>query len=379
MWSYFNPVNVHFGRGIREKIFDQIKTKKVLVVCSKRGKSQFLEDKIFRDIINISDITWIDSASNNPGISDIENHIINLNNKEISSILAFGGGSAIDTAKAISYFYKPNAEKFSIRDVVLGKAKFNSSNNVKLIAIPTTSGTGSEVTQFATIWDKTNKKKHSIDSHLIFPDYAYIDSELTDSLPIDITLSTGLDAINQSLESIWNKKANSFTVDLAIKALKVGVQALPKLIENPESPNLRDQMSECSLLAGLCISQTRTAICHSISYPLTAHYDIPHGLACAFTMLEVLKVNIANDDGRFDKLAIELMGPNNNAQNLPEFFKDFCERLGIAEKIKTYVSSLESIIRLIPEMYTKQRADNCLTPIDFDDIESIMKKSFIDN
>ena len=159
MWSYFNPVNVHFGRGIREKIFDQIKTKKILIVCSKRGKSQFIEDKILRDIINISDITWVDSASNNPSFSDIENHINFINNREIDSIIAFGGGSAIDTAKAISYFYKPNAEKFSIRDVVLGKAKFSPSKIAKLIAIPTTSGTGSEVTQFATIWDKTNKKK----------------------------------------------------------------------------------------------------------------------------------------------------------------------------------------------------------------------------
>ena len=83
MWSYFNPVNVSLGRGTREKLFDQTNLKRVLIVSSKRGKSQFLKDKILREVMNLSDITWLDLPSNNPSFSDIENHINFINNREL--------------------------------------------------------------------------------------------------------------------------------------------------------------------------------------------------------------------------------------------------------------------------------------------------------
>ena len=135
-------------------------------------------------------------------------------------------------------------------------------------------------------------------------------------------------------------------------------------------------MSQSSMLSGLCISQTRTAICHSISYPLTSHYSVPHGLACSFTMLEVLKKVIKKDDGRFKKLATELGISNGKASDLISLFEDFDRKCQIKEKIKYYINDLDLLLELVPEMYTKERADKCLVSFDLNDIKRIVANSY---
>ena len=137
----------------------------------------------------------------------------------------------------------------------------------------------------------------------VYPHTALVDSELSDNVPYEITLNTGLDAINQAAESIWNRNMTPMSEMLAHKALEKGMVALQGLQNDLKNPNLRDTMAEVSLIAGLAISQTRTSLCHAISYPLTAHFGIPHGLACAFTMPAVLRHNLTADDGRFQRLA----------------------------------------------------------------------------
>ncbi|WP_413813784.1 iron-containing alcohol dehydrogenase, partial [Rhizobium sp. Root482] len=135
--------------------------------------------------------------------------------------------------------------------------------------VPTTSGTGAEVTPFATVWDETTNTKYSLANADMFPVAAILDPELTIDMPREVTLATGLDAISQALESVWNRSCNAITFGWAISSLRLSLSALGKVANTPDDLQARSDMAQASLLAGLCISHTRTALAHSMSYPIT--------------------------------------------------------------------------------------------------------------
>lgn len=193
-------------------------------------------------------------------------------------------------------------------------------------------------------------------------------------MPKIITLSTGLDAINQACESIWNINASAYTLDIAFRALELGFSALPLIINN-HNEDARADLSECSMLAGIAISQTRTAMCHSISYPLSSHFNVPHGIACAFSMREMLKINLEQDDGRFDSLAKKLLGDKKSGNDLINFFEDFFIKLDILNVFKSYIDDVDSLKKLKGEMFTKARAKNNLVKITIDDMDGILERS----
>src|SRR5690606_30104611 len=145
-------------------------------------------------------------------------------------------------------------------------------------------GTGSEVTPFSTIWDGQGAKKYSVATPRLFPQKALLFPELTGTLPWDVTVCTGLDALSQCLESVWNRRATPLTSAIATDGIRKIFQALPELKQNLGHLPSRQLMMEASLFSGLCISQTRTAMAHAVSYPLTAHFGTPHGIACSFTL-----------------------------------------------------------------------------------------------
>ena len=162
---------------------------------------------------------------------------------------------------------------------------------------------------------------------------------------------------------------------LAHNALSIGLEALPKLMANLEDTSARDEMAKTSLLAGLAISQTRTALCHSISYPLTAHFGVPHGLACAFTMPAVLKYNLSVDDGRFKRLARILVDDNDEIK-LVKVFDGLNESLNVRLKVKEFIGDKAEVIKVIGEMYTPDRANNSLAKVDINSIRSIINNSW---
>ena len=195
-------------------------------------------------------------------------------------------------------------------------------------------------------------------------------------MPEKDTLYTGLDAINQAIESIWNKNANTFSINLATRSLRLGFEALPSLMSGDDCSANREAMSECSLLAGLAISQTRTALCHSISYPLTAHFNVPHGLACAFTMPVILKHNLLVDDGRFLSLAKCLIGEDATTNDLADLFNKLHKNSNVCLDVRDKVKNKNNLLNLIPEMITQGRADNSLFNTNDETIKTIIEESW---
>lgn len=373
-WTFYNPVVLHVGRGCREKVMALAQEASVLVVTTARGRKQAEADEVLgRFLMTCASVHWVDSVTENPDLHYLQEQIDSLRQRKFSLVIGFGGGSAIDAAKALSIGLSPKLTSFKLAELITQPDLHEAVMPLPLYILPTTAGTGSEVTPFATVWDHQNKKKLSLAGQSVFPKAAFVDADLMDGLPLEVTLSTGLDAINQAVESIWNKNANPLTLAYAYRALTLGFYALPKLAAGVAGGEEREQMAEASLFAGLAISHTRTALCHSISYPLTAHFGVPHGLACAFTMPAVLRCNLQAEDGRFAELSLRLVG-SQDLDKLVAYFDDLYELLQIRRRVKTFVSSLESLLSLRDEMVTPGRAGNNLyEPID---IEKILRLSW---
>jgi phosphonate metabolism-associated iron-containing alcohol dehydrogenase len=209
-----------------------------------------------------------------------------------------------------------------------------------LIAVPTTSGTGSEVTGWATVWHRAAGKKYSLHLPETWPEAALVDPELTLSLPAGPTLASGLDALSHALESIWNIHANPVSDGHAVGAARLVLETLPKLMLDLRDAELRRRMALAALTAGLAFSNTRTALAHSISYDMTIHHGLPHGIACSFTLGMVLERALGVDAQRDAVLARVFDVPLEQA---PAFLGRFLENLGVSTRFESYgVSQAES-------------------------------------
>jgi len=223
-------------------------------------------------------------------------------------VIAVGGGSAIDTAKAL--IVGTESGRFDELLALLASGKpFVPARSKQLIAAPTTAGTGSEVTPWATIWDAANHKKYSLHLDCTWPKVAIIDPQLMLTVPASVTVSTGLDALSHALESIWNINANPLSDTFAISAIEDILECLPLLRRDLSSQELRSRMALAALKAGMAFSNTKTALAHSISYEMTLHYGLPHGIACSFTLPLVLGLAWGHDATR-DKTLQRVFGPD---------------------------------------------------------------------
>lgn len=372
-WSFYNPVRILFGEGTLQQLTQHLPGRKGLLVTSpgftRRGDTAI----ILRGLCG-RDVLVMDDVSPNPGIELLERKQEQYKGHNLEYVLGIGGGSVLDAAKSLGFLLHEDNCELSLRDCLAHKETAQNKSSLPVFAVPTTAGTGSEVTCFATIWDKDNHKKRSLDTAALFPKAAFLDPELTVSLPVETTVVTGLDALSHAFESLWNKNAGLLTISHAVCAIGLVLERLPLLLENPGDVDLRSGMLTASLLGGLCISATRTALAHSISYPLTAKLELPHGLAAGFTLPAILEFNAGADDGRLAKAAFSLN--YGSVEELKEGLTDLFEAVEVQKMIHQRVSSLDQLLDLVPDMFTKGRADNNLRQVSEFDIEIILAKSY---
>jgi len=378
VWTHHNPVRIYFGRGCRGSLADMLADQRALVVCSPRGRHQFESDALLgKALLSSKRFVWMDTVETNPDIHRLRDESKHLLDARVDCVIALGGGSAIDSAKVFALALSPFGSQYSLWELLGAAADLPPGASLPLYALPTTAGTGSEVTPYATVWDHAESRKLSLFGPAVYPHTAFVDPELSATVPYSPTLYTGLDAINQAAESIWNRNMTPMSEMVAHGALKLGMTALPRLLNDLANPDLRGIMAEVGLLAGLAISQTRTSLSHSISYPLTAHFGVPHGLACAFTMPAVLRHNLSADDGRFKRLA-KVLSHNEDREllNLIDAFDKFNQRLSVKVRVQEMVKSLDLLLALSEQMITPGRADNNLSPVNNAVIEKILMSSW---
>jgi alcohol dehydrogenase class IV len=278
----------------------------VLILNASSAKRWNLH-KLLQTLNKQNNIIWINDVKPNPTPEEIQNAWIKIGVCKIDLILTIGGGSAIDLAKGISAFYEDNSSsRTAARLIESIKQKSYQQHNkfIDIIAIPTTAGTGSELTPWATIWDMNKYQKHSIDHPALKPKKAIIVPELTMSLSKDMTLSSGLDTLSHAMEAYWSIHTNPLVQELSSKAIQLILENLILVLAQPHNLLLRENMCKASVIAALAFSHTRTTACHSISYPMTMYFGVPHGLAVAVTLGKVGERNKGSfpNDEAFYKL-----------------------------------------------------------------------------
>lgn len=272
-FNYHNPVKIHFGvkwLEAVENLAQRLKDTKFLLITSqgfsKRGLSGKIANALGAQLAGI-----VDEIAPNPQIK----HLQSIKTKlcDFDAIIALGGGSVIDSAKFLSVDSVFENDNFKIK-----------SQPKKLFAFATTSGTSSELTHWATIWDNNAFIKHSLSDEILYPKEAFYDANLSLSLPRQTTIYTALDALSHSFESIWNNNANPISTHYALMAIEIILRDLVELSQNLHSLKLRSNLMLASIYAGLAFSNTQTALAHALSYPLTMRFGTPHGLACSFSL-----------------------------------------------------------------------------------------------
>ena len=303
-WKYSQPVNIIFGNNILNTLFDilnKLNFKNGLLVCDPMFIQSGLADRVLQ--ISRSLLTKVFSdITPNPTVNSVDTCAAMIKSNNIEFIVALGGGSSLDCAKAAASVC---VTPYSIVEFHTGERKFGSEH-LPLIAIPTTSGTGSEVTSVSVLSNPNLGIKAPIACNNFYPDYAIIDPVLTLTVPPKITASTGLDVLSHALEGFWSKNHQPICDAMALHAARLVFEYLIKVYDDGSNLKYRGKMSEASLIAGLAFGLPKTAGSHACSFPLTNLYHIPHGEACAFTLDAFTRINAEVENGRLNIFASQL-------------------------------------------------------------------------
>lgn len=296
MWTYHNPVHITAGNGSLQQLPALLAGRNCLLVTFPEARSLGLVQRV-QSLIGAQLQGVVDCVQPNPDVQWLAPLYdqVQRDHGDVPCIVALGGGSAIDCAKAL-LCATPSGRLDALLALLEQGGPLPAGPHKALIAIPTTAGTGSEVTPWATLWDQAAGRKHSLHQDCTWPEAAIIDAELMVSLPAGATLAAGLDALSHALESIWNVHRNPVSMALAVQSARSTLATLPQLMQQPDSLALRAAMAQAALLAGLAFSNTKTALAHSLSYDLTLRHGVPHGIACSFSLPLVLEMALGVDD-----------------------------------------------------------------------------------
>ena len=273
-YRFYQPTRIQFGTGSLDRIGEVTAAygKKCMLVTTTNTEDVLrpLYDRV-KSLLQRSglEVVHFDKVVPNPTVQNIESAIELVNREQIEVLVAVGGGSSIDTAKTISLFYKVGQINWQqvIQTYTSPFESYDAPSDpvLPLIAVPTTAGTGSEVTQAMVISDPTQDAKDCIYHDKAFPKVSIIDPALTRTLPLCMTAITGFDAFTHAFESYLREFSSPYTMLIGLRAMALIVDALPKLMEDPQNLDLREKMSQASVFAGISLANASATLPHPLS------------------------------------------------------------------------------------------------------------------
>jgi len=358
VWKYANPVQIEFGVDSFAKLPALIGKRRYAVVTY--GEPFFdalvkgLEKDAGASVLTIRDV------APNPDYHLLGEQTGRFARLQLQPevIVALGGGSVIDSAKV---FAAASGDFGKIKSFLEEQKGAELLSAIPIIAVPTTAGTGSEVTCWGTVWDAANGKKYSLAKSNLYPAVAVVDPRLMLGKPLSLTVSTGLDALSHSLESLWNLNNNPVSANHAVFAARNILDVLPKLVKDLGNIELRSRMAMAALFAGLAFSNTKTAIAHSLSYPITLRHGVQHGIACSFSLPMVLR-SVRGVGGICEDSLKQIFGPDltRGADDL----EDFLGRLGVSSNPASYGIDRKAWRILIEDSLLGERGKNFIGAAD---------------
>lgn len=283
----------YFGPGARKElpgVVARLGYKKALVVTDK-GLMKFGVAKMVLDVMDEAGIAYeiFDDVKPNPTVSNVKAGIEACKNAAADFIVAIGGGSSMDTAKGIGIVV--NNPEFS--DIVsLEGVADTKKKSLPIIALPTTAGTAAETTINYVIIDESRQAKMVCVDPNDIPAVAIIDAELMYSLPKSLTAATGMDAMTHAIEGLITKAAWEMSDMFELKAIEMIYKYLPIAVNDPTNPEGRNGMAVAQYIAGMAFSNVGLGVDHGMAHPLSALFDVPHGVACAMLLPTVMRFNV---------------------------------------------------------------------------------------
>src|SRR3990167_9245945 len=289
--------------------------------------------------------------------------------KGYDGIIAVGGGAILDSAKSAAILATNNGQ---VEDYTK-KGETLKNKGILYIAVPTTAGTGSEVTPWAVVWSK-NKKFSLSSTKLMFPTIALVDPELTDSMQPKITATSGIDALCQAIEAYWNIHSNPTTDKYALQAIALLTTNLKNVVRKP-TKKTRDLIAKGSLLGGLAFSNTQTTICHSISYPMTIHWKIAHGQATSITLPLFIEYTFPILSIKRKKRILDAIGVKNTKQ-ASEKIRSLISSVGLKTRLSELGIPRKGIKTIVKEGYDPERALNAPRIPSHNELEEMLAKIY---
>lgn len=327
-FSYHIPTAIEFGWGSLARLPSIVKGlggTRAFVVGDPGVVKAGVVERVIGTLVSagIPSIPFSDIESD-PDVSSVDNGVQFAKAEVCDVVIGVGGGSALDTAKAIGLMLNNPG---TIRDYV-GVGKVERAG-VPVVAIPTTAGTGSELTIWSVLSDKEKKVKISVGSVLNCPRVALLDPELTVSLPPAITAATGMDALVHALESYVNKATQPISEAMSEQAMALIARSLRVAVAQPDNAQARADLLLASTIAAMAFNSTRLGLVHAFAMPLGARFHIPHGLVNAIMLPAVMRFNLPGNLGKYARIA--------------EIFGEQIKDLSLHEAAKRSVVAIESL------------------------------------
>ena len=389
LW-FRSPEKIYIKRGCLPAALDELKAvnprKRAFIVTDRflygNGYTRPVTDKL--NEIGIS-YTVFSEVEPDPTLNIAKKGAEQMTNFAPDVIIAVGGGSAMDAAKIMWVLYEhPDADftdmamRFSdIRKRIYTFPKMGEK--AYFIAVPTSAGTGSEVTPFAVITDSDTGIKYPLADYELMPDMAIVDTDLQMSAPKGLTAASGIDAVSHALEAFASMLATDYTDSLALRSLKMMFEYLPRAYENGEDdPEAREKTANAATMAGMAFANAFLGVCHSMAHKLGSFHHLPHGIANALMLNEVIRFNSADSPakmGTFPQYAyphtkaryaeiadyLNLSGKTDEekVENLIAALDALKEKIGIKKTIRDYVPDEADFLNRLDSMTEQAFDDQC--------------------
>ena len=384
------PEKVYIKRGCLPVALEELKNvmgkKRVFIVTDtflyENGYTKVITDKL--DEMGIVHETFFDVAPD-PTLACAKEGAQLIDAFKPDCIIAVGGGSAMDAAKIMWVMYEHPEIDFldmAMRFMDIRKRVYTfpkMGEKAYFIAVPTSAGTGSEVTPFAVITDETTGQKYPLADYELLPKMAIVDSNMMMNAPKGLTSASGIDALVHSIEAYASMMATEITDGLALEAIKIIFEYLPRAYENgANDPEAREKMANAATMAGMAFANAFLGICHSMGHKLGAYHHLPHGVTVALVLDEVMRFNSAevpNKMGTFPQYdhphtlrryaqiaeALNLGGANDyeKLENLISKIDELKDKIGIKRTIREYGIDEQTFLATLDEMSEQAFDDQC--------------------
>ena len=384
------PEKIYIKKGCLPVALDELKNvmgkKRAFIVTDtflyQNGYTKAITDKL--DEMGIAHTTFFD-VQPDPTLANAKNGAAQMTAFQPDTIIALGGGSAMDAAKIMWVLYEhPEADfmDMAMRFIDIRKRVYTfpkMGEKAYFIAIPTSAGTGSEVTPFAVITDEKTGVKYPLADYQLLPNMAIVDTDLHMSAPKGLTAASGVDAVTHALEAYASMMATDYTDGLALKSLKTVFEYLPRAYENGQTDiEAREKMANAATMAGMAFANAFLGVCHSMAHKLGAFYHLPHGVANALMIDHVLRFNAEEAPAKMgtfsqydhphtlaryaevaDYLGIKGKNDTEKLENLINAIDELKEKVGIKKTIKDYGVDEKEFLERLDDMVEQAFDDQC--------------------